>query len=359
MFAQVSALAIGVFGAFGLVASAGWANGAQRRSRRQAEAVDQLKRAREQLASWVNEVSAVAVEIALAQGQLEAGSERSGRAARSLSGLSGRVLGFAAEQAGALREAIAALEAFDDLIGAAQDNATEAERIYRRTFETVGIGKESLDKLLDAMVELRQSVHRSTDGVVDLGREVLSIGDIVQTVQTIAKKTNLLAINAGIAAAQAGEKGQAFAIIAEEIRQLATQTSSALVSIQDILGRVQGRTKEVASAIGVGTRKVAEGETAAKDAGKAIAQTREAMGQSTDQVGEILRATAQVKGAADRLVEKLLAVANLAEETQRGAQSVAAHGEDQVRALSDVWGAVSALGQQAQEIQRLVSHFRH
>jgi methyl-accepting chemotaxis protein len=275
-----------------------------------------------------------------------------------MSGLSSRVLGIVANQTELLREAISALMAFDELIRAAEKNATEAESIYRRTFETVGNGKEALDKLLDAMADLRNAVHRSTDGVVELSREVLSIGDIVQTVHTIAKKTNLLAINAGIAAAQAGEKGQGFAIIAEEIRSLATQTSNALASIQDILLRVQGRTKEVASAIGVGTRKVTEGEQAAKDAGRAITDTREAMGRSTDQVGEILRATAHVKGSSDRLVEKLLVVANLAEETHKGARSVASQGEEQIRALGEVAGAVHALGDQAEEIERLLARFR-
>lgn len=322
------------------------------------EVASHLSATRSSLVRWVDEASVTAASLSRAQDDLAASSERSSRMARGISGLSARVLGIVSNQTELLREAISALMAFDELIQAAGRNAAEAESIYRRTFETVGNGKEALDKLLDAMADLRNSVHRSTDGVVELSREVLSIGDIVQTVHSIAKKTNLLAINAGIAAAQAGEKGQGFAIIAEEIRSLATQTSNALASIQDILLRVQGRTKEVASAIGIGTRKVAEGEAAAKDAGRAIADTREAMGRSTDQVGEILRATAHVKGSSDRLVEKLMIVANLAEETQKGARTVAAQGEEQMRALSEVAGAVNSLADQADDLERLLGHFR-
>lgn len=322
------------------------------------EVADHLSTARTSFVQWVDQASGAVGGLSRAHDELASSSDRTARMARGISGLSTRVLGIVSNQADLLREAISALMAFDELIRAAEKNAIEAESIYRRTFETVGTGKEALDKLLDAMTDLRNAVHRSTDGVVELSREVLSIGDIVQTVHTIAKKTNLLAINAGIAAAQAGEKGQGFAIIAEEIRSLATQTSNALASIQDILLRVQGRTKEVASAIGVGTRKVTEGETAAKDAGRAISDTREAMGRSTDQVGEILRATGHVKGSSDRLVEKLLVVANLAEETQKGARSVAAQGEEQLRALSEVSGAVHALGDQTDEIERLLARFR-
>jgi methyl-accepting chemotaxis protein len=323
-----------------------------------ADVAGHLAAARSSLVQWVDQASGAAAGLGRAHEELSSSSDRTTRMARSISGLSGRVLGIVANQAELLREAISALMAFDELIRAAESNAMDAESIYRRTFETVGNGKEALDKLLDAMTDLRNAVHRSTDGVVELSREVLSIGDIVQTVHTIAKKTNLLAINAGIAAAQAGEKGQGFAIIAEEIRSLATQTSNALASIQDILLRVQGRTKEVASAIGVGTRKVTEGEQAAKDAGRAISDTREAMGRSTDQVGEILRATAHVKGSSDRLVEKLLTVANLAEETHKGARNVATQGEEQIRALGEVAGAVHALGNQAEEIERLLGRFR-
>ncbi|MBM3269271.1 MAG: hypothetical protein FJZ01_16640 [Candidatus Sericytochromatia bacterium] len=322
------------------------------------EVADHLSAARSSLVQWVDQASGAAAGLTRAHDELTSSSDRSTRMARGISGLSSRVLGIVSNQADLLREAISALMAFDELIRAAERNAIEAESIYRRTFETVGTGKEALDKLSDAMTDLRNAVHRSTDGVVELSREVLSIGDIVQTVHTIAKKTNLLAINAGIAAAQAGEKGQGFAIIAEEIRSLATQTSNALASIQDILLRVQGRTKEVASAIGVGTRKVTEGEQAARDAGRAISDTREAMGRSTDQVGEILRATAHVKGSSDRLVEKLMIVANLAEETQKGARSVATQGEEQIRALTEVTGAVNALGDQAVEIERLLERFR-
>lgn len=322
------------------------------------DVASQLGETRAGLVQFVHEAHGASGTLVRLQEELHGVSERGSRGARGLSGQSQRVLEMVVKQAELIRDTIASLMAFEAVIQSAERHAVNAEQLYRRTHDTVTQGKESLDKLLDAIADLRNSVHRSTDGVVELSREVLSIGDIVQTVHNIAKKTNLLAINAGIAAAQAGEKGQGFAIIADEIRSLATQTSSALASIQDILLRVQGRTKEVASAIGVGTRKVSEGETAAKDAGRAIAETRTAMGRSTDQVTEILKATAQIRSASDRLVETLTIMSNLSEETQKGTKQMASQGDDQVRALAEVSGAVGALAGQTRSLEKLIGRFQ-
>ncbi|MEB3299613.1 MAG: methyl-accepting chemotaxis protein [Candidatus Sericytochromatia bacterium] len=323
-----------------------------------ADVAEKLGETRAGLVQWVQDAQGASGSLVRLQEDLQGVSERGTRGARGLSGQSQRVLEMVAKQSDLIRDTISSLMAFEAVIQSAERHTVNAEQLYRRTHDTVTQAKDSLDKLLDAITDLRNSVHRSTDGVVELSREVLSIGDIVQTVHNIAKKTNLLAINAGIAAAQAGEKGQGFAIIADEIRSLATQTSSALASIQDILLRVQGRTKEVASAIGVGTRKVSEGETAAKDAGRAIAETRTAMGRSTDQVTEILKATAQIRSASDRLVETLTIVSNLSEETQKGTKQMASQGEDQVRALAEVSGAVGALAGQTRSLEKLIGRFQ-
>lgn len=220
-------------------------------------------------------------------------------------------------------EAVVLVVGLDDALASAARSASQAVDSTYESFQAISDGMGMVDHMVSTMMGLQGSVQRAARAVEELSSEALGIGDIVGSVNTIARKTNMLAINAGIVAAHAGEQGRGFAVIASEIRQLSSQTSQALQSIQDILLRVKGRSQEVVKTMEEGSTHVEEGAALASSVGSSITQVLQAMHNNQAQVQQILDTNESIKVQSDILVEKLLGVATLVEETAQKAAALA------------------------------------
>ncbi len=240
-------------------------------------------------------------------------------------------------------EAVLMVIGVDDDLATMAQTASQASSSCESGYQTTSDGMQQIEQLLQMMTGMDQAVHRSSLAVEELSKQALGIGEIVGTINTIARRTNMLAINAGIVAAQAGDRGQGFAVIALEIRQLAAQTSNALESIRSMLEGVQRRSREVVLTMDQGARQVQEGVMAANQAGSAINLALSTMTENRAQVDRIMGSVSEIKAKSDLLVETLLSLANQVADNSQQALAVDQACSQQVEATMTLVRELSVL----------------
>jgi methyl-accepting chemotaxis protein len=180
--------------------------------------------------------------------------------------------------------------------------------------------------------------------VEGLGKSSDQIGRIVGVINDIADQTNLLALNAAIEAARAGEQGRGFAVVADEVRKLAERTTAATKEIAQMIESVQKETKLAVGAMEEGTRQVGEGVQTTNQAGESLAEIIHMSEQVGEMITQIATAAAEQSTATEQINNSMDQIANLVKESAAGAQQSA-------QACQDLSGL-------AFELQKMVSNFK-
>ncbi len=232
----------------------------------------------------VERMVAAADEVA---GNISDLSEGAGRSARSMQQVDRSITAItssAADTASIAREAIAA----------AQDGAVAV----RRTIE-------GMERIVD-------STHQASEVINGLGNRVEDIGSILGVIEEIADQTNLLALNAAIIAAQAGEHGRSFAVVADEIRSLAERTSSSTREIGQLIADIQGTSEEANQVMRGGVGIVNEGMSLSRRAGDSLSQILVSVQKAAANVEEIARNTEGQTQASEQVTSEIARVADMA-----------------------------------------------
>ncbi|MGD1900435.1 MAG: methyl-accepting chemotaxis protein [Phormidesmis sp.] len=158
-----------------------------------------------------------------------------------------------------ISETLTSVQRMTDSIQSVADSAQRAAAVARDASDTAQKGGQAMDQTVDSILGLRSTVAETTKKVKQLGESSQQISQVVALINEIALKTNLLAINASIEAAHAGEEGQGFAVVAGEVGELAEQSASATKEIERIVRNIQDGTREVVEAMELSTSQVVEG----------------------------------------------------------------------------------------------------
>jgi methyl-accepting chemotaxis protein len=194
------------------------------------------------------------------------------------------------------------------------------------------------------MKAITQSVEVAADQVRGLGARSEQIGEIVGVINEIAEQTNLLALNAAIEAARAGEQGRGFAVVADEVRKLAERTRKATKEIAGMIGHVQVETRQAVQAMESGLSNVHQGVVSTTEAGEALNRIIEMARQVGEMTTQIAAAASQQSAATEQISQSLEQIARITGESATGSQQSARACQD----LTDL----------ALDMQNLVGEFR-
>jgi len=272
-------------------------------------------------------------QVSVAARQVSRGSTENEIFARSLSA-------DALRQAEELAVTLNSVQVMTDSIQRVAESAREAEEVARSASATALRGGESVERTVAGILEIRETVAETTRKVKRLAESSQEISKIVALISQIASRTNLLALNASIEAARAGESGRGFAIVADEVRQLADRAAKASKEIEQIVRQIQTETSGVMTAMEEGTQQVIEGTRLAEQAKRSLEDIIQVSNRIDVLVRSITADTVEQTETSRAVAQVMQSVELTAQETSQEAQRVSASLQSLVGVARDLLTSV-------------------
>jgi methyl-accepting chemotaxis protein len=234
----------------------------------------------------------------------------------------------AQEQTRHTQEVAESVEHMTEVMSQATGHAEEAAQSAKRAGEAAKEGEQAVEDAVSAMNELAETVNSVSETVFHLGQSGDQIGEIIQVIEEIADQTNLLALNAAIEAARAGEQGRGFAVVADEVRKLAERTTKATKEISSMIKQIQNDTITAVKAIGEGAKKAESGKQLAHKAGASIREIVDTAQAAVDVVTRVAKASQEQTETSERISQSIETISEVSGQFSTGIQEIARSSED-------------------------------
>ncbi|MGN4124155.1 methyl-accepting chemotaxis protein [Lysinibacillus sphaericus] len=228
-----------------------------------------------------------------------------------------------------------------------------------KSMDAVVVGDQTIQTAIEQMQIIQKTVHALEDTVQTLGTRSQEIGHIVEAITQIADQTNLLALNAAIEAARAGEHGKGFAVVADEVRKLAEQSAQSTLQIKDIISYIQKDTKLAVESMAIGTAEVVKGIEVTTIAGQSFGEIRSNVQQVTKEVGEISQAAKVISLHSDEVANGIEIVLERTNENVASAQNISAATEEQLATMEEIASSAEALAEMSDNLQQSIQQFKY
>ena len=232
------------------------------------------------------------------------------------------------EQAAQATEVSGAVEQMSKTIFETTKNTSAASDASRNAGKSAKEGGKVVEETIIGMDRIADVVKESADIVVELGKSSDQIGEIVQVIDDIADQTNLLALNAAIEAARAGEQGRGFAVVADEVRKLAERTTKATKEIAEMIKQIQKDTSGAVSSMKHGTTEVEKGKLLAHKAGDSLSEIITGAEKVAEIINQVAAASEEQSGAAEHISKNIESISSVTQQSASGIQQIAHASED-------------------------------
>jgi twitching motility protein PilJ len=203
-------------------------------------------------------------------------------------------------------------------------NASDSAKVAETSLSAANKGTEAVQNAIHGMNDIREQIQETSKRIKRLGESSQEIGEIVQLISDITEQTNVLALNAAIQAASAGEAGRGFTVVAEEVQRLAERSAEATKHIGAIVKSIQRDTQDAVEAMERSTRGVVEGTKTADQAGQALREIENISNRLAELIGSISNATEQQAASAAQVAGKMKIILGVTQLTSDGTKKTAA-----------------------------------
>ena len=234
----------------------------------------------------------------------------------------------AQEQSAQTTEVASAVEQMTTTILQTSQNSSSAVDKAKKAGTIAVDGGTVVNQTIDGMNKIAKIVIEAAGTVRELGKSSDQIGEIIQVIDDIADQTNLLALNAAIEAARAGEQGRGFAVVADEVRKLAERTTKATKEIAVMIKQIQKDTQGAVESIELGTQEVESGKQLAGQAGDSLMQIIKATDEVQNEISQVATASEEQSSAAEQISKSIEGISSVTQQSAAGTQQIARAAED-------------------------------
>ncbi|MHB1271661.1 MAG: methyl-accepting chemotaxis protein [Rhodanobacter sp.] len=250
----------------------------------------------------------------------------------------------AEQQARQISSATSAINQIVSSMDIVSKDSAESASVAERSVKIASHGAEVVRETISGMDSIRDQIQETSKRIKRLGESSQEIGSIVELINDIAEQTNILALNAAIQAASAGEAGRGFAVVADEVQRLAERSTSATKRIETLVQTIQSDTNEAVNSMEQTTAEVVAGARLAEDAGGALGDIERVSHDLSTLIQSISAAAREQSAAATDISVSMNAIQEITSQTSHGASQTA--------------DSIGTLAQLASDLRRSVAHFK-
>ncbi len=247
---------------------------------------------------------------------------------------------------------------FVETVQEANESGLRIEGNSKAVLSMTNDGAELMKQSIQQMEKIHSIVNESVEKVAGLDKQSQEISNLVTVIKDVADQTNLLALNAAIEAARAGEHGKGFAVVADEVRKLAEQVSNSVTDITGIVDNIQKETFIVSDSLKVGYKEVELGKTQIESTGETFEGISVAVTEMVNSITTIGKNLSEISASTQEMNSSVVEIASVSEESAAGIEQTSASVQQTSSIMEEVAGSSKHLANLAEELNTLVREFK-
>ena len=310
------------------------------------------------ISDMMKKVMDTAQQVTDSAGQLNTNASQSAEVSNSVANSMVNVAGNCSEQFTEIETANGQVETLGRHMMNFVNTIQHSSEVVKVTQAKAVAEAKTVDGAVEQMKLIQTSVMQSADVITELGEESDRIGKIVDTISSIAAQTNLLALNAAIEAARAGEHGRGFAVVADEVRKLAEQSSESAGEIAGLITSIQDKSQKAVAVMQEGVDRVESGTKVVQDSGASFNEIAEMVSKVVEESQEMNNIVNALNENTKTIGEAIQSVAVKSSSVSSEAESVSAASEELTATMSEIESASGVLAEMAKDMLKSVEHFK-
>lgn len=306
----------------------------------------------------LHQIREASMQVAASSEELTASAEQSSLVTQQIASATQQITVGAEEQIKSVKEVGSTVNHLSVGIEQISASTQAVSSLAEGTTSTTNEGVRVVQEVSLQMENIQKSVQETGKIIEKLGDHSTEIGKIVEVISSIAAQTNLLALNAAIEAARAGEHGRGFAVVADEVRKLAEQSFESASKITDFIGVIRDDINSAVISMEQGMSKISEGVDKTDHAGQAFGTIQTSITTVSGKVQEVLAAVQEMASGSAHIVQSIDVVQKAALEGASASQQNAAATQEQLATVEEIAASAHALSKLAEDLQYLLARFK-